>query len=330
MKKFDVFMLLFGMAVFAVVVEKVGPAVIAAELRHVWLGLVLLLVMSAVRLILQTYSWSTALKANGHSSSARELIGIRVASQSLGYLSTFGPLLSEPLKIRLLGASTSSAASTLVDTGLYWFTSALFGIIGSVSACLLAGHSRYAAAWFALLALAFLSGVVLIVRQQTLLARVGRILGGRSPGWLRKGEQIETRIRLFRLEHPHAVHQMFWSDAICQILMASEIAVVLWALGQPVHILTVFAIEVCTRAVKAAAGWVPARIGADESGAIAAFAAFGLSPVSGFALAITRRTRDLLWCVGGLSWLLWKTHRSRAKRESPVEVQVEEQILCRL
>ena len=83
MKKFDVFMLLFGMAVFAVVVEKVGPAVIAAELRHVWLGLVLLLVMSAVRLILQTYSWSTALKANGHSSSARELIGIRVASQSL-------------------------------------------------------------------------------------------------------------------------------------------------------------------------------------------------------------------------------------------------------
>lgn len=332
MKKFDVFMLLLGIAVFAVVVEKVGPAEIATELRHVWLGLGLVLVMSSARLILQTYSWATALKAKGNSPSARRLIGIRLASQSLGYLSTFGPLLSEPLKIRLVGASADSAASTLADTGLYWFTSALFGVIGCVSAALLAGRNRYAAAWFALPALAFLAGVALLARQQVLLAPVGRILGGRSPGWLRKGEQIETRIRLFRLEHPHAVHQMFWFDAICQILMAGEVAVVLWALGQPVQILTVFAIEACTRAVKAAAGWVPARIGADESGAIAAFAAFGLSPASGFALAITRRTRDLLWCVGGLSWLLWKAHRSRAKHESPIEVQVqvEEQVLCRL
>lgn len=329
MKKFDVFMLLLGIAVFAVVVEKVGPAEIATELRHVWPGLGLVFVMSSVRLILQTYSWATALKANGNSSSARRLIGIRLASQSLGYLSTFGPLLSEPLKIRLVGASTSSAASTLADTGLYWFTSALFGIIGCGSAALLAGHSRHAAAWFALLALAFLAGVALLARQQTLLAPVCRILGGRAPRWLQKGEEIETRIRFFRLEHPHAAHQMFWFDAICQVLMAGEVAAVLWALGQPVHLLTVLAIEVCTRAVKAAAGWVPARIGADEGGAIAAFAAFGLPPVSGFALAITRRTRDLLWCVGGLSWLLWETHRSRAKRLSPVAAQLGKEVICK-
>jgi uncharacterized membrane protein YbhN (UPF0104 family) len=325
MKKFEVFMSIFGMAIFAGVITKLGPAVIAAELRHIWTGLGFLLVLSAVRLVLQTYSWSTALKANGNAPSARELIGIRLASQSLGYLSTFGPLLSEPLKIRLLGPSTDSAASTLVDTGLYWFTSALLGMIGCLSAGLWAGHSRHTA-WFVLLAFVFLIGLVLIALEETLLAPVVRLLGRRSPGWLRKGEQIETRIRLFRLEHPHAVQRMFWIDTICQALMAGEVAAMLWGLGEPVQILTVLGIEVCTRAVKAVAGWVPARIGADESGAIGAFAAFGLSPASGFALAIARRTRDLLWCVAGLSWLLWKTYRSRTYQDS----EVMEEVLCKL
>jgi hypothetical protein len=174
----------------------------------------------------------------------------------------------------------------------------------------------------------FLAGLVLIARQDALLAPVARTLGRRSPGWLRKGEQIGTRIRLFRLEHLHAIHRMFWTDTICQALMGSEVAVVLWALKEPVQILTVLAIEVCTRAVKAASGWVPARIGADEGGAIGAFAAFGLSPASGFALAIARRTRDLLWCVAGLSWLVWNTHRSKANHRS--QIQFREQVLCKL
>jgi len=327
MKKLDVFISLFGMAIIAGVVRKVGPAVIAAQLRHIWTGLGFLLVLSAVRLMLQTYSWSTALKANGNASSVRELIGIRLASQSLGYLSTFGPLLSEPLKIRLLGASTDSAASTLVDTGLYWFTSALFGMIACISAGLWAGHNRHSA-WFVPLAFAFLVGLVLIARKGTVLAPVVRFSGRRSPGWLRRGEQIETRIRLFRLEHPHPIQRMFCVDAICQVLMVAEVAVVIWALGQPFHILTVLAIEVCTRAAKVAAGWVPARIGVDEGAAIGAFAAFGLSPASGFALAIARRTRDLLWCVAGMSWLVWNTHRSRANHKS--QIQLKEQVLCKL
>lgn len=327
MKKVDVFISVFGMAIFAAVVEKVGPAVIAAELRHIWTGIGFLLVVSALRLVLQTYSWSTALKANGNSSSAGELIGIRLASQSLGYLSTFGPLLSEPLKVRLLGTSIDSAASTLADTGVYWFTSALFMVIGCICAGLWAGHLQHAA-WFVLLAFAFVVGLVLIARQDALLAPVVRIFGRRSPGWLRKGEQIETRIRRFRLEHPRAAQRMFCVDAICQVLMAAEVAIALWALGEPVRILTVLAIEVCTRAVKAAAGWVPARIGADEGGAIGAFTAFGLSPACGFALAIARRSRDLLWCVAGLSWLLWNTHRSRANHES--QIQLKEQVLCKL
>jgi hypothetical protein len=36
----------------------------------------------------------------------------------------------------------------------------------------------------------------------------------------------------------------------------------------------------------------------------------------------------LLWCVAGLGWLVWNTHRSKANHES--QIQVEEQVLCNL
>ena len=58
------------------------------------------------------------------------------------------------------------------------------------------------------------------------------------------------------------------------------------------------------------AGWLPARIGADESGAATAFAAPGLSSASGAVLALTRRFRDLLWCLLGLTWLAWRSRKS--------------------
>jgi hypothetical protein len=57
--------------------------------------------------------------------------------------------------------------------------------------------------------------------------------------------------------------------------------------------------------VKMAAGWMPARIGADESGAAGAFLSFGLPAASGLTLALARRTRDLLASFIGLAWLAW-------------------------
>ena len=50
-------------------------------------------------------------------------------------------------------------------------------------------------------------------------------------------------------------------------------------------------------------------IALDEGAAVAAFAAFGLSPAVGLILALTRRSRDLLWCLVGLGWLAWRWHR---------------------
>jgi len=54
-------------------------------------------------------------------------------------------------------------------------------------------------------------------------------------------------------------------------------------------------------------GWIPARVGSDEGGAISAFALTGFSPLLGLSLALTRRVRDLLWALIGILWFVWNS-----------------------
>jgi hypothetical protein len=100
---------------------------------------------------------------------------------------------------------------------------------------------------------------------------------------------------------------MFWLDIACQLFLAAEVAAVLWILAIPFHVGTILALEAANRGMKILTGWMPARIGADEGATAGAFAALGLSSASGLALALTRRTRDLLSCAIGFGWLAWKT-----------------------
>src|SRR6185437_8657597 len=248
MKKLNVAAIILGMGALAGIVWKIGPAAITSELRHVWLGFALLLLLSLIRLLLRTLSWLISLSANRLGHSIWDLIGIRTASQSLGYLSALGPFLSEPLKIRLLGSSTQSATSTLADTGLYWFTSALFGIVGSFACGLVLVH-KCRVIWVGLFSIIMLCGLVLLAKEKPLLTSAIELLGSRSPGWLTKGATIEGEIRRFRFIRPQAVQRMFWIDLICQVLRAGEVAVMLWAFGLHIRLLTVLSIETCTRAV---------------------------------------------------------------------------------
>jgi hypothetical protein len=89
---------------------------------------------------------------------------------------------------------------------------------------------------------------------------------------------------------------MFWIDVACQLLIASEVVVVLWSLHLPIHFFIVVAIDGVTRACKLVSGWIPARLGSDEGGAISAFALTGFSPVLGLSLTLTRRVCDFCAC----------------------------------
>ena len=302
-----------GVALWIWVMAHAGLPAITHQLRALRVALPIVVALSLARLLLQSIAWSAALKSEGLHVGLRRLIGIRLASQGMGYLTVFGPILSEPMKINLLRTPVApTATATFLDNGVYWFTSALVGIAGCI--CITVMRAKGAASTMMFSAVFIMILLFMGSRKSALSGLVGK-LGKRSPSWLNKGAQIESAIREVRQQKPELIGRLFSLDLSCQLLLVCEVAVVLWSLRLPFHVPTVFAIEGLTRGVKMMTGFVPARLGADEGGAMSAFAASGFSPAFGLTLALTRRARDLAWALVGLAWLAC---RSRVPKENTI------------
>jgi len=176
-----------GTALLAVVCSKIGWGAMLRELRTVWTVLPFVAGLSVLRLLLQTQSWKLALREEGVETDFGDLIGIRMASQSMGYLSVLGPAISEPMKIKLLGNDwKNSATATVVDSGVYWFSSTLIAIAGCVAAAIALARGGYGTTLFAI-AILFVLLAGLLFRQRPVLASVVEAFGKRAPGWLKKG-----------------------------------------------------------------------------------------------------------------------------------------------
>jgi hypothetical protein len=311
-KKLEALFAIAGVALFAFVAGRIGWGSVFRTLEQARFAVATIFVLSLIRLALQTHAWSIALRSDGVRTTTGELMLIRLAAQGLGYLSVLGPLASEPMKISLLRrAGGSATTATLVDTGVYWFASGMVGLAGCVSAITLISHSRHSIASLIIVGLILAGFLLLLQRPKLRLAPLANAFGARCPLWVRKGSQIEIAIRKFKADYPSAVRRMFLLDAACQVLLAAEVVAILSCLHVPFRAMTVLGIEGASRAIKIAAGWMPARIGADESGIAAAFFALGLSPASGLTLALARRSRDLLGALIGMCWLalgtgIWK------------------------
>src|SRR5215470_11814101 len=302
MKKAHLAVAFTAIALFVWVLAHARLSSLVDQLKAMRIALPIVLGLSLLRLVLQSITWSASLKGRQVSVGIPKLAGARLAGQSMGYLTVLGPVISEPLKIKLLGTSTEATiAATFLDNGVYWFTSALLAIIGIASLPFVAVHGAVYHSIPAALALALM--VFVITRRHPILSGLVRTLGQKAPSWLRRAEQFESSIRTYRRNQPALVRRMFWVDVACQVLVASEVVVVLWALHLSIHFFTILVIEGVTRGLKMLSGWIPARLGSDEGGAISAFALIGFSPMLGLALALTRRVRDLLWAFIGIVWL---------------------------
>src|SRR5258708_23561826 len=133
MRRTHLIIALAALLLLAWVIAHVGLSTIVAQLKAMRVALPIVMALSALRIFLQSTTWSASLKGGNVAVNTRTLIGVRLASQSMGYLTVLGPVISEPMKIKLLGtASEPTIAATFLDTGVYWFTSALVAISGIV------------------------------------------------------------------------------------------------------------------------------------------------------------------------------------------------------
>src|SRR5215471_18429676 len=201
MKKAHLGVALVAIALFVWVLAHVGLSTLVEQLRAMRIALPIVLALSLLRLLLQSSTWSASLKGGQVLVNIPKLAGARLAGQSMGYLTVLGPIISEPLKIKLLGTPTEpTVTATFLDDGVYWFTSALLALLGIASLPFIAISD---AAYHAIPAVLLLALMVFVITRRTpLLSSVIRAIGKKAPSWLGRAETFEASIRRYRINQP--------------------------------------------------------------------------------------------------------------------------------
>lgn len=316
-----------GLATFAAVVVWIGPEAVWRQV--VMLRWVLPAVIGAglLKHVFRAWAWKLALRAEGVNLTFAAILKARVSAQAFAYLSGMGLLVSEPLRPWLLRKSVPvevTVAASLLESALYWFTSVIVTSVGLAAGAHLLADELNTGLVFGIWLVVFGAILFVLFTTTTLLPHPASrpsapaALSSRLAAVVGKGAEVEARIRSFRHRHPGAALDVFLVDVLVQVVMITEVWVVLSALGLRFGLLQLAAIEAGSRMVKMMAFYLPGRLGADEAGAAGSFLLLGLDPSAGISLAIARRIQGLFWAAVGFAWLTSSKFSRQGTASDPV------------
>src|SRR3972149_3587198 len=186
MRKIEWVLLALGLALFVVLIDRVGWGEIYRQFRQI--GWVFLLVpgVSTGRSLARTRAWQRAFAGRDDPPPFWQLFQVRLAGESLNYLTVAGPILGEPTKATLLRERLPVAVGlggTLIEAGIYGLTSGLVSLVGLVLGLLRVtlDEKLQRAGWLVvvLLALTLLASWMMLRRRLPGLSGGGR-WGGRG------------------------------------------------------------------------------------------------------------------------------------------------------
>src|SRR5436190_9985601 len=90
-----------GLALLGAVVARVGVAEIAADVRQVGWGLLLVIAIGGLRFLLRAVAWRLCLDAP-HALSVGNAFAAVICGDTIGNLTPLGPLVGEPAKVALV------------------------------------------------------------------------------------------------------------------------------------------------------------------------------------------------------------------------------------
>jgi hypothetical protein len=236
---------------------------------------------------------------------------VRLAADGVGYFTIRG-VASEPLRVVLLmgrvSPVVSAAASVLERTAM--------GIMSVVGVGIFAGFAvssdMLPGAWQGVFRGIAITAAVVLFLSFLFLIRTGRYFGPfveriyRRTGWRWAGGRTVRAItavedlflKLARTDARRLQLLVLLSIA-CYWLMAFEVFLVFWAIGQPISLWVGTIVETFTRSASVASGAIPGNLGALEASNVAVVKALGLA--GGGSLALFRRFRSMLFATLGLA-----------------------------
>ncbi len=299
-----------GVALFVVTILNLDREETMAEIRRLGVLLPVVLLPSVGWHLLRAAGWYVSFPKDERPSYWR-IFRVRLAADGVGYFTIRG-VASEPLRVVLLmdrvSPVVSAAASVLERTSMGIMSVVGVGIFAgfAVSSNLLPdgwedvfrGLAATAAAVLALCLFFFLrTGRYFGPLIEGIHRRTGwRWAGGRTVRAISAVEDLF--LKLARTDSRRIASLVLLSMA-CYWLMAMEVVLVFWAIGEPITIWLGTIVETFTRSASVAGGAIPGNLGALEASNVAVVKALGLA--GGGALALFRRFRSLLFASLGLA-----------------------------
>ena len=279
--------------------------------RRLGLALPIVLLPSAVWHVFRTWGWAISFPDDARPPFTR-LFRVRLAADAISFFTVRG-VAGEPLKVLLL---LDRCAPQITTASI-----ALERLVFAVMSIAVAGCISFFAvtqltlprAWDTVFGLLTVIAVLLvplvgfIARRRTgdylgrLVATFDRVTGRRL-GTRRVVRFIldveDVLLELLRGDRRRLLI-LVWLPIVCYGIMAIEIWLVFWAIGQPIGLVEGLTIETFARLGSVASAAIPANIGALEASNAAVVGMLGLA--GGGSLALARRIRVLLWAAAGLA-----------------------------
>lgn len=298
-----------GVALFIVTMLNIDPEETVGEIRRLGVRLPLVLLPSIGWHLLRAAGWHVSFPA-GERPGYWHVFRVRLAADGVGYFTIRG-VASEPLRVVLLmghvSPVVSAAASVLERTAMGIMSVVGVGVFAgfAVSSGLLPGG------WEDVFrGLAYTAAAVLFVCLLFFL-RTGRYFGPlidsihHRTGWrwaggrtVRAISAVEDMFLKLARTDPRRIGWLILLSVACYWLMALEVVLVFWAIGEPISLWLGTIVETFTRSASVAGGAIPGNLGALEASNVAVVKALGLA--GGGALALFRRFRSLLFATLGL------------------------------
>lgn len=315
--------LLAGAATLAALLWRFSPSAVWAHVSRLGpFGLLAVLGFQIFDHVLNALGWRFAFEPQDAAKiPLHMLVRARVAGDGVNYLTPSGSIAGELIRPGMLGdlaCEDAKNASVVVAKFSQALSQAVFILSGlSVVAMarfdLVAGRELWVSAAGAVFLLALVSLAIFLLTFE------GR--DGRGVLWSLGGERaqkIRLQMRGFLRQRPgrFSLSVLFFAFGYAWGLL--EVLLVCRLIGVPITLLQCLAVETLSNVVDSLLFMVPAKVGTQEAGKTAIFAALGYPGSTGLAFGLIRHVRELAWAAGGFAlYALSARRRASARASAP-------------
>jgi glycosyltransferase 2 family protein len=310
-----------GLALFAILVWKIGPALIGDILWGIGWALPLVVMPHIIVTLFEVSGWWYAFPNRKPPITYRKVLEFTVAAKAIQLITPSIAQVGELLRIHLLRSAGVSAdigtASVVAAKTTMMITELLFLALGlAVVPSLLVREKSLALSLGIGLFLMSVPVVGLVLWQRVGLFAPAIWLSRRLKvltAFFDRHEDVLVSTDNMLKEYLGEGRRFFLScvwNFMGWLAGVIEAWVILSLLGLSYDVVTALIVQVWLVMVIRLTAFVPGNLGTQEAGLVMIFSVLGFAPESAIAFALLRRVRQLAWIAAGLSILTHISHTS--------------------